>query len=42
MNLDELKKGLLKRSDVLAEYEALAEEFLIAEALIRARTGVVQ
>lgn len=35
--LNELKKTLLERPDVRAEYEALAEEFSIAEALIRAR-----
>lgn len=38
MKLGDLKKDLLKRSDVHAEYEALAEEFSIAEALIRARS----
>jgi ribosome-binding protein aMBF1 (putative translation factor) len=38
MKLNDLKKNLLKRSDVRAEYEALAEEFSIAEALIRARS----
>jgi len=35
--LNELKKTLLERPDVRVEYEALAEEFSIAEALIRAR-----
>lgn len=35
--LNELKKTLLERPDVRAEYDALAEEFSIAEALIRAR-----
>ncbi len=35
--LDVLKKGWLKKPDVKAEYEALEEEFSIAEALIRAR-----
>lgn len=35
--LNELKKTLLERPDVRAEYEAQAEEFSIAEALIRAR-----
>ena len=35
--LNELKKTLLERPDVRAEYEALAEEVSIAEALIRAR-----
>lgn len=35
--LNELKKTLLESPDVRAEYEALAEEFSIAEALIRAR-----
>lgn len=34
---DDLKKELLGRADVRAEYDALAEEFSIAEALIRAR-----
>lgn len=38
MKLDDLKKDLLKRTDVRAEYEALAEEFSLAEALIRARS----
>lgn len=38
MKLNDLKADLLKRSDVRAEYEALAEEFSIAEALIRARS----
>lgn len=38
MKLNDLKKDLLKRTDVRAEYEALAEEFSIAEALIRARS----
>lgn len=38
MNMNELKKDLLKRADVRAEYDALAEEFSIAEALIRARS----
>lgn len=37
MKLNELKRDLLKRADVRAEYDALAEEFSIAEALIRAR-----
>lgn len=32
-----LKKELLERPDVKAAYEALADEFSIAEALIRAR-----
>lgn len=35
--LNVLKENLLVRSDVRAEYDALAEEFSIAEALIRAR-----
>ncbi len=35
---DDLKRDLLKRDDVRAEYEALAEEFSLAEALIRARS----
>ncbi|HTM79230.1 MAG TPA: helix-turn-helix transcriptional regulator [Devosia sp.] len=38
MKLNDLKTDLLKRTDVRAEYEALAEEFSIAEALIRARS----
>ena len=38
IKLDELKIDLLKRNDVRAEYEALAEEFSLAEALIRARS----
>lgn len=38
MKLNDLKKDLLKRADVRAEYDALAEEFSIAEALIRARS----
>lgn len=38
MKLDDLKNDLLKRTDVRAEYDALAEEFSIAEALIRARS----
>jgi len=36
--LKELKGKLLKRPDVRAEYDSLAEEFSIVEALIRART----
>lgn len=36
--MNELRKDLLKRPDVRAEYDALAEEFSIAEALIRARS----
>jgi len=39
MKLNDLKKDLLKRTDVSAEYEALAEEFSLAEALIRARSA---
>tara|TARA_R110002020_G_scaffold39991_2_gene118299 strand:+ start:998 stop:1285 length:288 start_codon:yes stop_codon:yes gene_type:complete len=35
--LNDLKAKLLDRPDVRAEYEALAQEFSIAEALIRAR-----
>lgn len=35
--LDKLKKAWLKNPDVKAEYDVLAEEFSIAEALIRAR-----
>lgn len=38
MKLNDLKTDFLKRTDVRAEYEALAEEFSIAEALIRARS----
>lgn len=38
IKLDDLKIDLLKRNDVRAEYEALAEEFSLAEALIRARS----
>ncbi len=38
MKLNDLKKDLLKRPDVRAEYGALAEEFSLAEALIRARS----
>ena len=38
MKLDDLKNDLLKRTDVRAEYEALAEEFSLAKALIRARS----
>jgi transcriptional regulator with XRE-family HTH domain len=34
----DLKKDLLKRNDVRAEHEALAEAFSLAEALIRARS----
>lgn len=36
---DDLKRELLKRDDVRAEYDALAEEFSLAEALLRARAG---
>jgi len=35
--LNVLKKRLLERPDMRAEYDSLAEEFSIAEALIRAR-----
>lgn len=35
--LTALKRKLLDRPDVRTEYDALAEEFSIAEALIRAR-----
>lgn len=35
---DDLKRDLLKRDDVRAEYEALTEAFSLAEALIRARS----
>jgi predicted transcriptional regulator len=35
----DLKKELLERDDVRAEYDALAEEFSLAEALIRARAA---
>jgi predicted transcriptional regulator len=34
---DDLKKAFLKRKDVRAAYDALAEEFSLTEALIRAR-----
>jgi len=37
--LNDLKSTLLQRPDLRAEYEALDEEFSIAEALIRARAG---
>lgn len=37
-NFDALKTELLKRPAVKAEYDALASEFALAEALIRART----
>ncbi|GKX35399.1 MAG: hypothetical protein MnENMB40S_30170 [Rhizobiaceae bacterium MnEN-MB40S] len=37
-NFDDLKKKLLERPDIRSEYEALAEEFSIAETLIRARS----
>ncbi len=36
--VDDLTKELLERPDVRAAYDALAEEFSMAEALIRART----
>jgi ribosome-binding protein aMBF1 (putative translation factor) len=35
--LNRLKKEWLKNPDIRAEYDALAEEFSLAEALIRAR-----
>ena len=35
--LNELKEGWLKRPNFKTEYDALAEEFSIAETLIRAR-----
>jgi len=35
---DALKKDLLQREDVRREYDALAQEFSLAEALIRARS----
>jgi predicted transcriptional regulator len=35
--LDDLKAKFLERTDVQAAYNALAEEFSLAEALIRAR-----
>ena len=35
--LNALKKKFLERPDVRAEYDSLAEEFSIVEALIRAR-----
>ncbi|WP_366552644.1 helix-turn-helix domain-containing protein [Aquibaculum sediminis] len=38
MKLDELKQDLMQCADVRAGYEALADEFSIMEALIRART----
>ncbi len=38
MKLDELKQELMQRADLRAEYEGLADQFSIAEALIRART----
>ena len=38
-SLDELKRDLLKRPDVRDAYEALAGEFSLAEALIRARAA---
>lgn len=34
---DDLKKDLLKRADVRAAYGALAQEFSLTEALLRAR-----
>ena len=37
-NFDTLKTELLKQPAVKAEYDALAAEFALAEALIRART----
>ena len=37
MTLNEVKTKWLKRPDVRAEYDALAEEFSLAEALIQAR-----
>ncbi|MBW8635743.1 helix-turn-helix transcriptional regulator [Hoeflea sp. WL0058] len=37
-NFDDLKKKLLERPDIRSEYESLAEEFSIAETLIRARS----
>lgn len=42
--LNELKKKWLKRPDVKAEYDALAEEFSAAERLIRAgaKFGITQ
>jgi predicted transcriptional regulator len=38
IGFDDLKKDLLRREDVRAEYDAMAEEFRLAEALISART----
>lgn len=38
MKLDELKQELMQRADLRTEYEALADQFSIIEALIRART----
>jgi ribosome-binding protein aMBF1 (putative translation factor) len=37
IKFDNLRTELLKRGDVRAEYDALADEFSLAEALIRAR-----
>lgn len=36
-NFDDFKRDMLKRPDVRAAYDALADEFSIAEALIQAR-----
>jgi transcriptional regulator with XRE-family HTH domain len=41
MKLNDLKKDLLKRADVRAEYDALAEEFSIAEALMHTSQSYV-
>ena len=38
MTLDELKHDPMQRADLRAEYDGLADQFSIAEALIRART----
>lgn len=38
ITFDDLKRDLLKRDDVRAEHEALAEAYSLAEALIRARS----
>lgn len=38
-SFDEFKKEALARDDVRVEYEALGEEFSLAEALIRARAA---
>jgi hypothetical protein len=40
ITLDCLKRELLTRDDVCAEYDALAEQFLLTEMLFGARTKV--